>query len=650
MDDTRPSKRARQACEPCRRKKSRCPGERPTCSYCERLGQTCEYADEQDGGSGNTGRRVEDRISNLEGKLDQVLARLLPRSPDAVPQQRPSPTRTPTPRRATAPEPPQTRSERRESFRLSVCEDVEVPHTEAYNAARLYLTWAHCQPVRLFDASTFLQTIESRDPQVLLAMQALCLRFPPSMPAASHSQKIRTLARRSRTLVMDRVGDGRVNLATIQALCLLTLGDIADGQSIRVGANLALANNLADSVPGDYTLGDAQEFADCKEAILLLLNLHGPILPSSSRGETPMIKWCPPAAPQLAREKDLAALMTQLGEIWHMARVYANARVPKDAPPPWHPLSDHSIITQRIFDMECSMPLKYRFAASRFLEKTPDELQRNRQHWGPWLFVQMVYGGIMCLINHPYLLSLRLRSFRQTLPQTFIHQSFKLISRQSSWITYFVEMLEERQFIISDPTLAHCVAIVATIHLQHSFVSDNILRERSLSGFQASLRCLRSIGSIWPHVSVMERAGQPEASQDRSIFDDSLISATAAPDSDYENGVPDYGLVGSAGIEGHARNKAKKTPLYPPEHISPTYISPTHISPSQMTGAAAVIGASFGRSAPDYMSAEVDDAHDWGAADAYGGNLSMRDELEGISFQADDFGRAIDGWMNMQLG
>ncbi|KAJ5509821.1 hypothetical protein N7527_011964 [Penicillium freii] len=36
-------KRTRQACGPCRRKKARCPGEKPTCSLCHRLGQHCSY-------------------------------------------------------------------------------------------------------------------------------------------------------------------------------------------------------------------------------------------------------------------------------------------------------------------------------------------------------------------------------------------------------------------------------------------------------------------------------------------------------------------------------------------------------------------------------------------------------------------------------
>lgn len=275
---------------------------------------------------------------------------------------------------------------------------------------------------------------------------------------------------------------------------------VTDGQAIQAGAKLALANNLASSVPADATLGDAQEFCDCKETITLLLNLYGSVLPESCLEDSAMAKWrISPPAP-LARDTGLVTSMVHLSEAWRMARVYAASRVARDAPPPWHPLSDYSIITQRILDIECNMPMKHRFAGGHFIGETQDELQGNRHHWGPWLFVQFVYAGVLCLLNHPYLLSLRLRSFHQTLPQTFIHQSFKLISRQSSWITYFVDLLEERQFLIPDPTLAHCAAVVATIHLQHSFVPNPGLRERSQAGFQSIIRFLRSMGTIWPSV------------------------------------------------------------------------------------------------------------------------------------------------------
>ncbi|KAI4750888.1 hypothetical protein E4T52_16553 [Aureobasidium sp. EXF-3400] len=72
----RPPKRVSQACEACRRKKSRCPGEKPACSLCTRLKQNCVYAD--DGSmpevrSAAIERRMNARFSELENKLESLL-------------------------------------------------------------------------------------------------------------------------------------------------------------------------------------------------------------------------------------------------------------------------------------------------------------------------------------------------------------------------------------------------------------------------------------------------------------------------------------------------------------------------------------------------------------------------------------------------
>lgn len=45
-------RRSRRACEPCRRKKIKCAGERPICSFCRRLNQACHYGGREDSGSG----------------------------------------------------------------------------------------------------------------------------------------------------------------------------------------------------------------------------------------------------------------------------------------------------------------------------------------------------------------------------------------------------------------------------------------------------------------------------------------------------------------------------------------------------------------------------------------------------------------------
>lgn len=138
------------------------------------------------------------------------------------------------------------------------------------------------------------------------------------------------------------------------------------------------------------------------------------------------------------------------------------------------------------------------------------------------------------------------------------------------------------------------------------------------------------------NILIYERAGQLDAAPDRSVFGDNLTPAPVAVSSEGEVGAVDYGLVGSAGIEGHSSNKARKTPLYPPEHDSPVRMTAGAV--------AALEGANPGTVAQDAAG-----AHDWGVADRYGGKVILESDIEEISFQAEDFGRAIDGWINLQM-
>lgn len=267
---------------------------------------------------------------------------------------------------------------------------------------------------------------------------------------------------------------------------------------------------------------NSQECRDCIRSISILQQLQGCVVPDndhhrvggtawpalaafSGRGSF----WKPASNPSGSNAPDslldvgILKHTSQLSEVWHMVRMYAAHRVGPDTPPPWDPDSDYSAVTQRHLEVDCRVPLKYRFAANRFADQTPESLQKHRHYWGPWLFLQFIYAAIPCLLNHPFLLSMRLRNFRHTMPQSFIHQSFELISRHAGWITYFIDLLDRKAFQPSDPSLAHCVVIVATIHLQHSFVEERSLREKALAGFDKCMGFLRRMGSIWPRVSVM---------------------------------------------------------------------------------------------------------------------------------------------------
>lgn len=196
--------------------------------------------------------------------------------------------------------------------------------------------------------------------------------------------------------------------------------------------------------------------------------------------------------------------IAMLTDVWQLARAYAANRPSTHNVPPWTPSSDYSCVMQHHLEIDSQVPLQHRWEDNRIEEQEPEDLQQNRAHWGPWLFLQFVYAAIPCLLNHPFLLSLRLSNFRQSIPHSFIQQSFQEITRHAGWICHFLDVLEEKQFATSDPVLAHCVAIVATIHLQHSFVTtDNDLQESARRGLQKCMNFLWRMGSAWHIVNAM---------------------------------------------------------------------------------------------------------------------------------------------------
>lgn len=88
-------------------------------------------------------------------------------------------------------------------------------------AAHLYLRCCNHQPLPLFHPEGFVETIASRDPELLLAIQAISLRFTAG-PAVD-SVALRGHATRARSLVMERVNYGRLEVSSLQTLCLLAL-------------------------------------------------------------------------------------------------------------------------------------------------------------------------------------------------------------------------------------------------------------------------------------------------------------------------------------------------------------------------------------------------------------------------------------------
>lgn len=463
-----------------------------------------------------------------------------------------------------------------------------------------------------------------------------------------------------------------------------------DGDVMQAGFDLSMAQYLASSLRPGASLGDPAECSLCIHGISLLQNIQGCISdrnhvlgPFNNRSSILPSPRDP--GHDVNPNSGILPYIAQAAEAWQMARVYAASHVGPDEPPPWDPQSDYSLIMLRHTELDCQYPVKYRFATNNFGGLTPEALQQRRDYWGPWLFHQFIYSAVPALVNHPFLLSMRLKGFRRMMPQTFIHQSFDQISRHSTWIICFIDLVEKQQFQVSDPVVAHCVAIVATIHLQHSFAKDDVLRQKAQKGYDKCMSFLDRMGLIWPCVASMAcqipsvgdeeanlcpqaqnlrklqdsitmipsvsgqgtHASEPQMSWsidaqllwDILIYEKAVRSNAAADKSLFgepitleadqrEQDISEFAMVGSAGISGHKTVPKEVTAYAPEDNGSNIRINHSSTPAGTMVGGLNVAEDRF--------------------FESFGDMNQMMGE-DNSFLQAEDWGKAIDNWFNFDI-
>ncbi|KAJ6032662.1 hypothetical protein N7540_003394 [Penicillium herquei] len=469
----RPSKRIRLACEPCRRKKGKCPGEQPVCSLCARLRQRCFYDEERrrqlppEGPSRSsippTSSTLEDRLLSLEGKLGAVLDHL---GSNANSSSNELSTATP--------------SGLGSAVILPTWEEI-IP------IAELYLLYCESQPLPLFHRETFLTSLQGRDIEIIYGILALSLRFSDSD-------------------LNFRDPTGQVNGNTHRSSIHSSLA-----------MNLAQCANLGVESRAITSEIIREERRRCFWSICLLKRLHGaefsildlpemggPPYPQSPTRPARLI----PSATSTSnvrrselQDQGIVAYVIMLSEVFSRTARYVRLRGRPGNVPPWSPESEYSKIMALQMNLETRMPLTHRFKPANLSERSFEELQAHREYWGPWFLNQFMYHTTLCLLNHPLLLSLSLRTFRSTIPEIFLQHTSDLISTHTTWIIHFIDYFEDKGFLVSDPLLGYSAAVVATIELQLSFTEDSTIREKKRDRFTKCVKFVQQIGQKWPHMA-----------------------------------------------------------------------------------------------------------------------------------------------------
>ncbi|CAF3457619.1 hypothetical protein SNK03_006073 [Fusarium graminearum] len=522
---TRGRRRSHHACLTCRRKKTRCPGEKPQCSSCVRLKQSCSYPPairpSQSGPS-------EERLAHLEEKLDFLLNGNLSTSQK---QQQINHNQHQHQRQQSQLESPQETTDtseksysglqntREPSYPTShpsvksECENSSLRPSVSDIAAgvALYFEYCHRQPIWCFERDEVSDFASMHD-ELACSILALTLRF------SENADQAKLYANNAKSLIMLRIANGSVDLATLESLCLLSYSSFIDG-NVHLGQfHLGLAHQLCRSAMLDvesfYAVGDPmierkkrlfwslqmleQSYGRQEGLLSVPTEIWRPAY-STTRGHQPEHD---PRAPTLPRddlgchhpnEPGIWNTSVHLGWVWSQVRKYVSDCAHNNIKEPWRHDSMYAKVLADFMETENRIPMCHRYDTVKFYERKVEDLKVHRDYWAPWLKEQFTYHVIPTVLNHPFLYIVGAQHNPNLgIPNTFWRRSSELALLHSTWIVRMIDMVVDKQVPLADPFFGHVAAIAATVHLYYCCAAATRLKHKSNADFAKCRRFLKN--------------------------------------------------------------------------------------------------------------------------------------------------------------
>ncbi|KAJ5295471.1 transcriptional regulator family: Fungal Specific TF [Penicillium antarcticum] len=540
-DSARGRLRSHEACLNCslsigvglmsyRRKKTRCPAEKPSCSSCVRLNQPCLYTSIS---RSSRGGPSDDRLAFLEEKVNLILSGSRPTQDIQSEKGRDGAngtngiSDTSYPTRAPSNEPINPVAD---PFFLGFgYEDSNnQPSSPAIaKAIDLYFEYCHRQPIWCFNRE------EVSDPSCLSEELVCCLlaltsRFSRDRDHLEH------YGDSARSLVMLRMANGTVELETIESLCLLAYSSFLDG-NIHLGRfHLGLALHLCRSATLDLestyvgegptterkkrlfwslqcleqSYGQQNGFLCVPSEILRAFYVSS----SSDRMMQSESEAKPPPLPtddlgcSTSSDIGIWSLAAHFGWVWSRVRTYVSDCARNRLKEPWRHDSMYSMVLSDLTEIENKLSQCHRYDSVKFYERTGEELAMNRDYWTPWLKLQFTYHCILTVLNHPFLYIIASQyNDNLAIPNAFWRRSSELVLLHATWLVRMIDMVLEKKLRLIDPFFGHAAAIAATVHLYYCCAADPRLKYKSKVDFTKCRKFLKTFVGFSSACAVLDQ-------------------------------------------------------------------------------------------------------------------------------------------------
>ncbi|EXJ95775.1 hypothetical protein A1O1_00899 [Capronia coronata CBS 617.96] len=187
-----------------------------------------------------------------------------------------------------------------------------------------------------------------------------------------------------------------------------------------------------------------------------------------------------------------------LSAYWNEVRNYILLCASDTERAPWAPESYYTLIVSYMHELETQLPQPHRWDYKRFLQWSPDALERERSYWGPWLFFQFTYHAIYTIINHPFLLTSRSQPLKLKMPNTFWRTSSESVLLHSTWIIRLITMTRDKEFDLFDPFLGYTAGVAASAQLFYCRSQNDELRRSAQDNFEKCKTFIERQAQVWP--------------------------------------------------------------------------------------------------------------------------------------------------------
>ncbi|OJJ06532.1 hypothetical protein ASPVEDRAFT_65211 [Aspergillus versicolor CBS 583.65] len=496
-DPNRERIRARQACQNCRKKKARCPSERPACSSCVRLGRRCVYDEPASS----------ERLAELEQKVDLLLSASLQNQVSNVVDESP-------PR-----EPPRASPHRNPDIPVSPPPQ-QLPEFDASSSTiqesaisqgiDIYFKWFHRQPIWCFDCQD-LSSYSQIPTQLAHSILQVAARFSRT------NEQLPAYGENARWLIMLQMAKGTVETESIESLCLLSYSSFIDGNMhlgqfyLGLGLQLCRSQKLDNPSVLDSEGPTTEREKRVLWSLQLLEWLYGDqcgilrapinvLRPFFVTHDRDMAFPKDPAGGSAISGIGLWNLSLHFAWTWGRVRQHVSEMSRKPSlEEPWRLDSTYASVLADLTEIENKSPLCHRYNIVKFHERPVDEVHRDRDYWIPWLKLQLTWHSVLVMLNHPflYLTACEYDSNLAT-PNTFWRRSSELVLLHATWIVRTIDLATEKKLNLVDPFLGHAAAIAATVHLYFCAAADLGLRQKSKAHFTKCKQFLESFSPVSP--------------------------------------------------------------------------------------------------------------------------------------------------------